>query len=153
MYDAIHYRANSPARVFDCTSVRRPTQTENRKIFALMPDGTVYAGVSPDTGRAMYATPEDTGLCARWHKVMDYAAALDAHGHKDWRVPTTCELNELFTNRAAIRNFNQTGSDPAGWYWSSSQHLKYYAWLQRFSDGYRSDNLKLNSAALRCVRG
>src|SRR5665213_2712242 len=24
-----------------------------------MPDGTVYAGISPDTGKAMYARPED----------------------------------------------------------------------------------------------
>src|SRR5260370_42273506 len=27
-----------------------------------MPDGTIYAGVSPDTGKAMYATPADAPL-------------------------------------------------------------------------------------------
>ena len=29
------------------------------QIGAVMPDGTVYAGISPDTGRAMYTTPGD----------------------------------------------------------------------------------------------
>jgi hypothetical protein len=67
-------------------------------IGAKMPDGTVYAGISPDTGKPMYTTPKDSGLCAEWRKAMDHAAGLDAHGHKDWRVPTTAELKVLFAN-------------------------------------------------------
>ena len=117
------------------------------------PDGTVYAGISPDTGRAMYTTPKDTGLCDSWYKAMNYAAKLDAHGHSDWRVPTKAELNELFTKRAAISNFDETGDINVGWYWSSSQYGDYIAWAQCFRDGSRDNYFKVSAASLRCVRG
>ena len=99
------------------------------QIGAVMPDGTVYAGISPDTGRAIYTTPGDAERTFRrgntgafnWEDAMDYAAQFDGHGHKDWRVPTKGELNVLFSNRAAIGGFNETGSNPTDWYWSSIQ--------------------------------
>lgn len=116
-----------------------------------MADGTVYAGVSPDTGKPMYTTRKDTGLCGEWNKAMDYAARLDAHGYTDWRVPTKAELNVLYKNRAAIGNFNET--DSAGWYWSSSQYLNYRACGQRFSFGHQHNNYKTHASSLRCVRG
>jgi hypothetical protein len=123
------------------------------EIGAKMPDGSIYAGVSSDSGKPIYATPADSGLCAKWRKAMDYAAGLDAHGHRDWRVPTRAELNVLFTNRAAIGNFNETGSTPAGWYWSSSRDDGSSAWTQRFSDGDRGSYSRYDQSSLRCVRG
>src|SRR5712691_7330547 len=89
--------------------------------IARMPDGTVYAGISPATNEPMYATPNDAPLTYTFNQAQKYAAKLDAHGHHDWRVPTKGELNVLFQNRAAIGGFDESGSDPAGWYWSSSQ--------------------------------
>ena len=71
-----------------------------------MPDGTVLAGISPDTNKPMYATPADASLTMTFNEAQEYAAKLDAHGHKDWRVPTKAELNVLFNNRAAIGGFN-----------------------------------------------
>jgi hypothetical protein len=103
-----------------------------------MPDGTIYAGVSPRTGKAMYATPADAPLTYTFNEAHKYAKKLDAHGHRDWRVPTIDELNVLFNNRAAIGGFNSTGSDPAGWYWSASSINEWNAWGQRFSDGQRT---------------
>src|SRR5947209_3092432 len=85
-----------------------------------MPDGTIYAGISPDTHKPMYATPADAALTMEWTQAMKYAEELDAHGHRDWRVPTKGELNLLFNNRAAIGGFDESGSYPAGWYWSST---------------------------------
>jgi hypothetical protein len=117
-----------------------------------MLDGTVYAGISPDTGVSMYATPKDAPLTLKWEQAMRYAGALDAHGHHDWRVPTKGELNLLFQNRAAIGGFDLSGSYPAGWYWSSSQANDYDAWDQRFSDGDQYYDDKVIHAPLRCVR-
>jgi hypothetical protein len=114
-------------------------------------DGTVFAGTSPDTGKAMYATPADAKLTYTFNRAKDYAATLDANGHQDWRVPTKNELNVLFQNRAAIGGFNETGSYPAGWYWSSSP-LDNGGWAQRFSDGSQANYLRNDSSALRCVR-
>jgi hypothetical protein len=117
-----------------------------------MADGTVLAGISPDTGKAMYATPADAPLTMKWKQAMEYAAKLDAHGHNDWRAPTKGELNVLFQNRAAIGGFDISGSDPAGWYWSSSQVFNYGAWAQRFSDGYQVSYYEDGDSSLRCVR-
>jgi Protein of unknown function (DUF1566)/Sulfatase-modifying factor enzyme 1 len=126
--------------------------TDGPNIGDKMPDGTVYAGISPDTGKVMYATPADAPLTMTFNDAQKYAAKLDAHGHQDWRVPTKAELNVLFNNRAAVGGFNVTGSNPAGWYWSASPNLKWIAWDQRFSDGYQNYDDEDGRAAVRCVR-
>jgi hypothetical protein len=117
-----------------------------------MPDGTIYAGLSPNTGKPMFTTPADASLTMKWKEAIDYAAKLDAHGHQDWRLPTKGELSVLFNNRAAIGGFNVTGSYPAGWYWSGTQNNKWSAWAQRFSDGYQFTNYKDLRSSVRCVR-
>ena len=123
-----------------------------------MPDGTIYAGISPDTGKAMYTTPQDAPLTMKWKTAMDYAESLNAHGHQDWRVPTKAELNVLFNNRAAIGGFDKSGPDPAGWYWSSTEYGKTGAWNQYFGEGYlfgsgyQNQGVKYAAASLRCVR-
>jgi uncharacterized protein DUF1566 len=122
------------------------------KIGDRMPDGTIYAGVSPDTGKPMYAAPADAPLTMKWKEAMDYAANLHAHGHRDWRLPTKGELAALFNSRAAIGGFNVTGSNPAGWYWSGTQDGRWGAWDQRFSDGGQSNNSKVSRSSVRCVR-
>ena len=117
-----------------------------------MPDGTVYPGVSPETGTPIYTTQADAPGLYSWKKGAEYCAALDAGGHRDWRVPTKGELHVLFENRDAIGGFNISGSYPAVWYWSSSQFDYDSAWDQRFSDGDQGINLKLDGSSLRCVR-
>jgi hypothetical protein len=126
----------------------------NHQPGELVPDGTVYAGISPDTGKPLYTTSKafSTSLTYTFDEALRYASNLDANGHNDWRLPTMDELNVLFNNRAAIGGFNVTGSDPGGWYWSSSEDYDYGAWAQRFSDGYQSWNTKIDKSSLRCVR-
>jgi hypothetical protein len=130
-----------------------PSAASEPKPGDKMADGTVFAGISPDTNKPMYATPGDVPLTMKWKQAMYYAFDLDAHGHKDWRVPTKGELNVLFKNRAAIGGFDESGLYPGGWYWSSSQTIYAgYAWDQRFSDGYRKYGGKDIDLSLRLVR-
>jgi len=117
-----------------------------------MPDGTVFAGISPDTNKPMYVTPADASLTMTFNEAQKYATQLDAHGHKDWHVPTKAELNVLFNNRAAIGGFNVTGSLPAGWYWSASPYYLWVAWGQWFSDGLQYGTNKGNHSSVRPVR-
>src|SRR5262245_32539436 len=72
------------------------------KVGDRMPDGTIYAGDSPETGKPMYTTPRAVRSPMEWKEARDYAKNLDAHGHKDWRLPTKRELAVLFNNHAAI---------------------------------------------------
>ena len=130
------------------------TKSTEPKIGDKMPDGSIYAGVSPNTGMPMYTTPADAPLTMTFNEARNYASKLDTHGHDDWRVPTAAELNVLFNNRAAIGGFNLSGSDPAGWYWTSEEFDDNWdAWGQRFSDG-RLDRFRVESepSSVRCVR-
>src|SRR5947208_742399 len=45
-------------------------------IGASIPDGTIYAGISPDSQKPMYAAPADAKLTMKWKQAMDYAARL-----------------------------------------------------------------------------
>jgi hypothetical protein len=117
-----------------------------------MPDGTIYAGVSPDTSKPIYTTPKDAPLTCTFKEAAEYANGLDVHGHRDWRLPTKTELNVLFGNRAAIGGFDTTGSYPAGWYWSCHKD-EFIAWNRRFSDGKTHPPTDPTLSALRCVRG
>jgi hypothetical protein len=120
-----------------------------------MEDGTIYAGISPDTQKPLYATPQDAPGTYTFNEAAKYASNLDAHGHHDWRVATKGELNVLCENRNKGKlkgTFNETGSTPAHWYWSSSPYTSNYLCAQRFSDGDQLNLHRLNSLSLRCVR-
>lgn len=122
------------------------------KVGDRMPDGTIYAGKSPDTGKPMYTTPVDAPKPLKWKKAMGYAKNLEAHGHNDWRLPTKGELNVLFNSRTAIGGLKLSGSGPADWYWSGTQSYIWFAWGQLFSDGWQRDTNKGHPASVRCVR-
>jgi hypothetical protein len=122
------------------------------KIGDKMPDGAVFAGISPDTNKPMYVTPADASLTMSFNEAQVYAASIIAHGHRDWRLPTQAELNVLFNNRAAIGGFEVTSSKPAGWYWSASPYNKSDAWGQRFSDGLQLHGTKDYHSSVRPVR-
>lgn len=122
-------------------------------MLMLMPDGTKYAGTSPETNKPMFTTPADAPVPYSWTTGFQYCADLDAGGHKDWRMPSKDELNVLFQNRAAIGGFNKTGPHGAQWYWSSSPYYSSGAWTQRFRDGYQFyGNRYGEPMSLRCVR-
>jgi len=145
------------------SNVARHASSAAPPVGAKMPDGTLYAGVSPDTARPMYATPRDAPLTLTFEQALNYAACLEAHGHRDWRVPTWEELNVLIKAHSSIGNFDTTRSVSAGRYWASSQVREFDAWTQRVrplrdeSGGgktYRSDiHGKFYRSSLRCVRG
>jgi hypothetical protein len=119
-----------------------------------MPDGTVYAGISPDTGRRLFTTPADAPGIYTWGNAIEYCKSLPASGHHDWRMPTISELAVLFSNRADIGQFNETGQlqHASGYYWSTLLVGDDDAWGQRFNDGFHEDFSKSQDSSLRCVR-
>lgn len=85
----------------------------------------------------------------------EYCDGLSAHGHDDWYLPAQDELNVLYTNKNTgilDGTFDETGSFPAGFYWSSSEHNIDSARQQRFSDGSQSTFWKSVVISVRCVR-
>lgn len=121
-----------------------------------MEDGTIFAGISPNTNQPMYALPADASLTRTFNEAKEYAAtAVDAKGNKGFRVPTKEELNVLFQNRekgALKGTFNLTGSYSDGWYWSSTSYTDDGAWCQRLSDGRQYGTNRNHLLSVRCVR-
>lgn len=144
---AVHTNGNTPSKA---VTMAPPRPEPGDK----MPDGTICAGISPDTGKLMYTTPANAPLTMEWKEAMEYAAGLKAHGHDDWRMPSNAELNVLFTNRAAIGGFNSSdGSYPVGHYWSSKREGVTLYGQQRFSDGFQGIAPWYERLSVRCVRG
>lgn len=130
------------------------TEKDALDIGDKMADGTVYAGISPTTGKQMFALPDDEFQTMSWRKAMRVAKRLNAHGHDDWRLPTADELNILFRarKRGAFKD-NLSGSYGGGWYWSSTTRCGFFAKDQRFIDGERGRNRKgFFGSSVRLVR-
>jgi hypothetical protein len=123
-----------------------------------MPDGSIFAGFSPDTGQQMFAMPGDAGVAMTFNEATQYAQKMNAEntlGHDDWRVPSREELNALFKNRdegALKGTVNLTGSYPLGWYWSCTPFVDRGAYSQRFSDGVQYGAMGSSTSSVRCVR-
>jgi hypothetical protein len=160
---SIQIHANGSLDTFTDESVRTHPAAGNLasalKPGVTMPDGTVYAGISPDSGEAMYVTPGDAPQQTTFNQAAKYAAALDAHGHTDWRLPTKTEMQELYKNRnegALKGTFNQrSGSGFAHWYWSCAEDREDPSdvYVVDFTDGddgwYPKDDFSLSSRPLR----
>lgn len=128
------------------------------KIGDVMKDGSIFAGVSPDTCKGMFAMPADAPLSMTFDAAAKYARKLSNEktlGHDDWRVPTKAELNVLFQNRekgTLKGTFNATGSFPSGWYWSGTPYGDDVAYGQPFSDGLQTVYDRDFDSSVRCVR-
>lgn len=116
-------------------------------------DGTVFAGISPDTGSAMYALPDDESVhpidfCQiRGSKIEDIAREARWRGYSDWRIPSPAELLVLHQDRDKIRGFGW------GWYWTSAVTGPSTRAAVRFRDGLlHRDYLVSAEARLRLVR-
>ncbi len=109
--------------------------------------GWIYAGISKTTHQPFYVAPKDSGVF-KWQQAMAFAAKEGS------RVPSQEELNQLYDARdqgALKGTFNETGSYPAGWYWSSRDHDN-FAWTQCFSDGLQINCYEDVVSSLRLVR-
>lgn len=115
--------ASLPANDAGSTKERAPPRVGER-----MPDGTIYAGISPDTCKAIYTTAEKEPLIMTWNDAVAYGSAIEIHGHKDWRLPKTSELAVLFQNRGYLPGFNPGEGLFGGLHWSST--------VNRFNPNY-----------------
>jgi hypothetical protein len=144
--------SNAPDRERAVTSRKTAVAVQSEIIVMhvgqKMDDGSIYAGISPDTGKTMFAAQADVSLSVTFNQAQDCAAAMIAHGRRDWRVPSRGELKVMFDNLAAIGGF-----DRGKWYRSATQETNFSAWCQNFGDGRQKQMGDEMPFALRCVRG
>jgi len=59
---------------------RRVSDRAADAIGSIMPDGSIYAGVSPDTGKPMYTMALDAPQIMEFENAKAYVSRLDSHG-------------------------------------------------------------------------
>lgn len=111
--------------------------------------GGIYAGtVRGDEGQPDYhlilAEPDRERI--NWKDATEWAAGLDADGHKDFTLPKRKEQAILFGN------VKDRFAD--AWYWSCETRASDAgcAWVQYFDDGYQNGGHKGYNYRARAVR-
>jgi hypothetical protein len=71
-----------------------------------MPDDPVYVGISPATGKKMFAMPADASLTMTFNEAKEYAKKLNSEkylGYDDWACPrkTNCTSSSTIVRRSA----------------------------------------------------
>jgi hypothetical protein len=140
------------------------------EVGTVMKDGSVYAGISPETGGMMYVRPRDASMLMTFNEAAVFVESLNeqkAQGHDDWRFPTKKELDVIFKNReqgSLKRTFNLAGADyadikdskpsneVAGWYRTSDWESNVTKWCQLFKDGTQAAVFDMDQASVRFVR-
>jgi hypothetical protein len=119
----------------------------------VMPDGTIYAGLSPTNCRPMYAVPFDAPLLMSFGKAVKYAQNLTFGGKKDYRLPDIYELKSLCDNQnrgALSRTFN-TSSRKGKFYWSSTTE-SFKSMFVRMDNGVQDKYKRSDPSSVRCIR-
>lgn len=114
---------------------------------------TTSTGSSDGQGNTatLVVTDSDSGIAGvQQHLAAQYCKSLSVNGHSDWYLPAQTELNTLYTNAAAIGNFDTSGN----LYWSSAEGGdNTRSWYQNFSTGGQSDyGAKQSGMFVRCAR-
>lgn len=114
---------------------------ENPKIGTVMPDGMIYAGISPETQKPFYICSESADKQMNWTDALKYAE------EKNLSLPTKEEATCLYRWHKEIGGFR---SDD--YYWTSTEYSNGGACYQTFSTGSQGTNYKYNALYVRCVR-
>lgn len=124
-------------------------------IGSKLADGTIIAGISPETGKIFYVLPADLPFTMEWETAMYQAVHFEGLDHLDgtfripaeasvmiYRLPTRSELRVMYENRALIGGFSDAGEhEPTGRYWSSTENDKdtTFAWAHTFDAEGRNE--------------
>lgn len=126
------------------------------------PDGTTYGlivadashdiegewgeyGQAVDGARGTDGMASTQAMAQAGSEIAQKVLAMDIAGHRDWYIPSRLEL--LACYELAPQLFERDG-----WYWSSTQYSRYYAWCQAFEYGHSYANGKDDEFRARPVR-
>ena len=108
--------------------------------------GTTTGATGTAIGAGAANTTTILSACTTVGIAAQLCHAYTGGGYTDWHLPSLNELNELYTNQAAIGGFS------SGYYWSSSESNSTGAWLEYFSNGSQSVVNKSSGDNVRAVR-
>ncbi len=139
-------------KVFVKPAPAKEIRPEDMEPGAKMADGTIFAGMSPDTKEAMYLAPADETLMMSFKKALARAEELSSDTGQNYRVPSEAELDVIFNNRAAIGGLDTMSGGACSLYRSSTPGRDFTAKILDFSRGEKRSVWKSSTLAVRLVR-
>jgi len=127
----------------------------NRPDIPTLENCTAFNELSCDTGEAntTLLAAFGTGPSPAPYVAARHCDGLTAHGFDDWYLPAKYELTVLQNNRLVIGGFDLSGTNPTGYYWSSSEgSFATIALGLVFSNAATLSGPKQISISIRCVR-
>jgi len=105
----------------------------------------IYTDVKGEYG--LICSHEDLGKC-NWNNAINLCSNYKGGDFNDWRLPSKDELLIIyeFLHKKGIGGFT------LGKYWSSSELVAGFAWIQYFSNGFQNDRFKYFQSYVRAVR-
>lgn len=100
----------------------------------ILEDGSIYVGVVGGYHISIEQHAESQKMT--WHEAIKLPGC-----------PTIRELKLISVNAMILGLYKDDN-----WYWSSSEYINGYAYIERFSDGVQSVNTKNVGCWVRCVR-
>ena len=132
---------------------------KNKKIGQKMKDGSIYAGLSPQTGAELFVMPSDASVKMDFNEAGKHMAQINkdkVFGHQDWRLPGKAELSLLYHNRNKghlKKTFEGKATGMDDFYMSASQTFcPNGSWVHRFADGEQDIHLLSAKHRVRYVR-
>ncbi len=108
-----------------------------------------------DIGTGSQNTIDIQAGCSTHSIAADFCANLSLNNYSDWFLPSKNELNEMYTNKAAINTTaiaNRGSAFVNSYYWSSSEYGNNFAWAQSFYYDNQNVSIKNNSSRVRAIR-
>ena len=95
-------------------------------------------------------TQGDCASCNAAEICLDFSIGV----YSDWYLPSKYELNLMYTNigQGNALGLGNVGGFANNYYWSSTEFDNFYAWYQRFSNGFQNYVTKYTTFYVRAVR-
>jgi hypothetical protein len=93
-------------------------------------DGTVYAGISPETNAPLFTIGEEVPSALSWHAAAEFAEGLrDVKGRKGFQLPTPSEASVVWNNFMSAGSRKGYQAEELSAHWTSvagwnTNHLK-----------------------------
>lgn len=118
-------------------------------VGGVCPDGTIYIGISADSGQRMYAMPIDAAGKFDWQTAFSYCEGFSGGGYNNWYVPYNSEVGAFYTLRSALGMDSRAGN----YYWTASVFNATTSYAMLIDDGVTYDLDSNSKFLVRCIRG